>query len=80
MGMSRGGLDSSPSEFNHPVLAVATYELSPGRDMGAVSLLAIGVQREGQASDSTLEEVAGWFREQRRRGEPDGCGLNWESC
>ena len=37
--------------------------------MGTVSLLAIGVQREGQASDTTVEEVAGWFREQQRRRE-----------
>lgn len=77
-------LSFSASEINHAMLAMPGSPIlvqgeMTGPQTSSVSFLAIGVLREGQASDIKMEVVTGWYGEQGRR-KVDSYSSNLESC
>lgn len=59
-------MDSSTSELHHTKLAMTwspslVQEEMTGAQTGSVPLLATGVQREGQPSDTIMEVVTDWY-------------------
>lgn len=73
MGMSRGwaGLEHlrvKSGRVGYLLLGLGGEGGITGTQTGCVSLLATGMQREGPASDTLVEVVAGCYEEQERRG------------